>query len=369
MDSETLEVAVTSVENTESTNAETFSRRVLDSYVAMIDVLAIYVGDRLALYEAVSDHGAVNVDDLHRHTGIYPRYAREWLEHQTVSGILTVDDPALPPDQRRYTLPSGHREVLLDKDSLNYLTPLLKMGVASAMAMSKMIDAYTSGGGVSWAELGVDVRTGQALMNRPWYLNKIGTDWFPMVPQLDETLRTGGLVADIGCGEGWSTIAIALAYPNSTLVGYDIDRPSIEAAIHNSIEAGVSDRVQFHAVDVTTLTEHGKYDAVVGFEFIHDLAQPVAALKAMRQMGKPGAPVVIMDENVNDAFDSSDIERLMYAFSLFVCLPDGMSHQPSAATGTVMRPETLRSYAQQAGFDDALPTSIDNDLWRFYQLI
>lgn len=362
---------MTTVTENRATTAEAFAGRVFDSYLAMVDVLAIYVGERLSLYRAIEDHGPVTVEELHRYAGIHPRYAREWLEHQTISGILDVDAASLPAGERRYSLPVGHSEVLLDRDSLNYLTPLIKMGMASAMVMPEMLEAYMSGGGVSWEQLGVDARTGQADMNRPWYLQAIGSDWFPRVPDLDEALRIGGVAADIGCGEGWSTIAIAGAYPNSTVVGFDVDEPSIEAAKRNAIEAGVSERVQFHAVDVATLDEVGVYDAVVGFEFIHDLAQPVKVLEAMRRMAKPGAPVVIMDENVGEEFasDPDGAERLMYAFSLFVCLPDAMSQEPTAATGTVMRPDTLRSYARDAGFLDAEVVSIDNDLWRFYRMI
>jgi len=362
---------MTTVIEKESKTPEAFAERVFGSYLAMIDVFAMHVGERLSLYRAIADHGPVTIDDLHRHTGIDPRYAREWLEHQTVTGILAVDDAGLAADQRGYSLPAGHAEVLLDRDSLNYLAPLLKIGMASAGVMPEMIDAYATGGGVSWEQLGVNARVGQADMNRPWYLQSIGPDWFPRVPELDATLRGGGVVADIGCGEGWSTIAIAHAYPKATVVGFDVDEPSIEAATRNAIESGVSDRVQFHAVDVATLDETDLYDAVVGFEFIHDLARPVMVLEAMRRMAKPGAPIVILDENVGEAFtgEADDVERLMYAFSLFVCLPDSMAQEPTAATGTVMRPGVMKAYATEAGFADAVAVSIDNDLWRFYQLV
>lgn len=50
------------------------------------------------------------------------------------------------------------------------------------------------------------------------------------------------------------------------------------------------------------------------------------------------------------------------------CLPAGMAEKPSAATGTVMRPHTLRQYARQAGFGDVEILSIQNDFFRFYRL-
>ena len=64
-----------------------------------------------------------------------------------------------------------------------------------------------------------------------------------------------------------------------------------------------------------------------------------------------------------------EVEGLMYGFSVLHCLPAGMVEQPSAATGTVMRPDTLRKYALEAGFRDVEILPIENFFFRFYRLI
>jgi len=81
--------------------------------------------------------------------------------------------------------------------------------------------------------------------------------------------------------------------------------------------------------------------------------------------------VVVMDEKVSEAFhpDAGDVERLMYGFSNFICLPDGMAHLHSRGTGTVMRPSTLRAYAVEAGFSDVEVLPIETDTFRFYRLV
>jgi hypothetical protein len=86
--------------------------------------------------------------------------------------------------------------------------------------------------------------------------------------------------------------------------------------------------------------------------------------------GEDGA-VLVVDERVGEAFTapSDELERLMYGFSIVHCLPVGMTEQPSAGTGTVMRPATLRRYATEAGFSGVEILPIENDLWRFYQLV
>jgi SAM-dependent methyltransferase len=153
--------------------------------------------------------------------------------------------------------------------------------------------------------------------------------------------------------------------------GVDIDVPSIELARRNAASARLGDRVGFRVGDAAGLPE-GHYDAVFAFECIHDMARPVDSLAAARRRIRPGGQVIVMDEAVADAFHphGDDTERLMYGFSLLICLPDGLSEQPSAGTGTVMRPDTLRRYALEAGFEDieVLPVT-DFGFWRFYRLV
>ena len=349
--------------------AEDFADRLFGSTLAMLDLMSIYAGEKLGLYAAL-DAGHATRDALATTAGVHWRYVGEWLEQQTVSGLVDVEDPALPPDRRTYRLPPGHAEVLLDGDSLAYLAPLVRILASSATKLPRLLDAYQTGGGVSWAEFGADTRAGQAEMNRPFYLQLLGTEWFPAVPALHSRLVSGGRLADIACGEGWSSIALAQAYPDLGVDGFDIDAPSIEQARRNAEEAGVADRVRFEVADVANLSADGEYDVVVGFEFVHDLAAPIDVLSAMRRLVKADGEVVVMDERVGERFtgDVDDVERLMYGFSLFVCLPDAMSQQPSAATGTVIRPSVMEAYAKDAGFVGVEVLPIDNDLWRFYRL-
>ena len=121
------------------------------------------------------------------------------------------------------------------------------------------------------------------------------------------------------------------------------------------------------------LTEAGadSFDAAFVFEALHDLPDPVAMLSALRHAVRPDGVVVIMDEAVADAFAApgDEVERIMYTYSLFICLADSMSTPGTVATGTVMRPETLRRYARQAGFRDVTVLPIDGfATFRFYAL-
>lgn len=346
------------------------SQRMFDAVLGAMDMWSVYLGEKLGLYEVLTGRGPLSSSELAEAAEIDPRYATEWLEQQTVTGFLEVGDPNLPAGARRYTLPAEHVDVLTNPDSLDYLAPFLRLTSAAGMQLPALVEAYRTGGGVGWSQFGPDMRTGQADMNRPWFLRALGTEWFPAVPELDQRMRAGAAVADIGCGEGWSSIAMAVAYPDVVVDGYDLDQPSLQAARQHAQQAGVADRVNFVAGDAAAADRDGRYDVVTAFECIHDLAAPVDVLATMRRLAKSDGQVIVMDERVAERFPGrgDDIERVMYGFSLFICLPDGRSHTPSAATGTVMRPETLRRYAEEAGFAGVEVLPIENDLWRFYRL-
>jgi 2-polyprenyl-3-methyl-5-hydroxy-6-metoxy-1,4-benzoquinol methylase len=357
----------------DASDADAFAERVFGMILGAQQVQAIDLGDRLGWYRALAGAGPLTSAELASRTDSDERYAREWLEHQAVCGIVTVDDPAAAPGERRFTLPAAHAAVLADPDSLDFLAPIARFVGASGLAIDKLADAYRTGGGVSWAELGDDARQAQAAANRPMFLRRLGQEMLPAAPEVHERLQRAERVADVGCGFGWSAIAVARAYPGVTVDGYDVDEPSIAAARRNAAEAGLADRVRFQVADVGDLAGReggGDYDAVFAFECVHDLPDPVAVLAAMGAMAADDGVVVVMDENAEEAFAApgGEVEQLLYGYSLMCCLADGRSRSPSAATGTVMRPTTLAGYARAAGFAGADVLPIEDDFFRFYRL-
>ena len=334
------------------------------------DVLTVGIGDRLGLYDTLHQHGPVTFSELAQLAGIHPRYAREWLEQQTVASILAVDDAARPADERRYSVPAEHVPVLVDQDSLFFLRPILTAISAAAVQLPAIVDAYRTGGGVPWEQYGPVMRSAQAHANRPLFLNVLGQEWLPSIPDVHATLTAGGRVADIGCGDGWSSIGMALAYPEITVDGFDIDKASVDAANANAADYGVADRVRAYHVDGADADSYGTYGLVTAFECIHDMGDPVATLAAMRKLVAADGAVLVMDERVPETFTGpgDPVEQMFYGFSLLICLPDGMSHESSAGTGTVMRPEVLHGYASRAGFGSTQVLPIEHDGFRFYRL-
>ena len=354
-----------------TTTAEAFNDKVFRAALGTMETFNLYLGDRLGWFDALAEAPA-SPAELAERTGTQPRYAIEWLEMQAVYGNLTVlDDGAGDRLHRRYALPPGAAEVLTDRRSLNYLGALPQMLAAVGTHLDKLLAAYRSGGGVSWAELGDNARDSQAALNRPWFEFALGPA-LASVAALENVLQVrGARIADIGCGAGWSTIALARAYPSATVLGVDVDEPSIQAANANAEAAGVADRAQFTIAAAEALPQLGSFDAAFAFECVHDMPRPVEVLTAIHKAIRRDGLVVIMDEAVADDFAApgDPVEQVMYGYSTLICLPDGLSSTPSEGTGTVMRRSILTDYATRAGFTsvEVLPIE-DFAFFRFYRL-
>ena len=346
--------------------------RLFAAGLGMGEVLTVHLGDRLGFYRALDRAGSLTSSALASETAVFERYAREWLEQQAAAGILTVDEVGAQPDQRRYSLPPGHAEPLLDLDSLASMAPFGRSWVALAAAMPAVVDAFRSGEGVPWSAYGRDMTEAQGDFNRPWLRSSLGSEYLPSITDLDERLSNGegAKVADVACGVGWAGISLAQAYPSITVDGYDPDELSIELARANAEQAGVGDRATFHAGDAAEAGHPGEYDMAIVVESIHDMAQPIAVLRSIRSMLKPDATLIVADERVEDAFTApaSEVERVFYAYSVLCCLPSGMEDHTAAGTGTVMRRSTFESYAQEAGFNKVEVLPIEHDFLRFYRL-
>jgi SAM-dependent methyltransferase len=358
--------------NAKDGDRDALAERLFAASIGAFDLLHVYVGVHLGLYRELASTGPVTAAELAARAAISERYAREWLEHQAVASVLTVEEGA-ESEPRRFRLPAGHVEVLCDEDNPAFAAPLALGVVGVANALPAVLDAFRHGGGVPYAAYGADVRRCIAGLNRPMFVNLLATEWFPNVPGLVERLEgePPARVADVGCGTGWSSIAIARGYPKATVVGVDLDEASVAEATANASAAGLADRVSFEVRDAADPRLAASFDLVCAFETIHDMCDPVRALAAMRALRAPGGTVLVADERVADEFttEPDDGERFQWGWSALHCLPCALTDPPAAGTGTIMRSPQLREYALQAGYADVEDLPVENDFWRFYRLV
>jgi SAM-dependent methyltransferase len=338
--------------------------------MAALDLYVVYLGERLGLYRALSEGGWATSAELAERTGTDERYVREWLEHQAVAGFTRVEDASASGLERRYSLPADHVDVLVDRDSLSFSAHKAIEIVRAGRRLPELVEAFRNGGGIPplpWEP------EGRAEFNRPRFVNLLGKAWLPSIPEVDRRLwgEPPARVADIACGTGWSSIAMALAYPKITVDGFDLDQDAVRRARENAEVSGLADRVSFRAADAADPGLSERYDLATIFEAVHDMSRPVEALRAARSLLDEGGWLLVADELVGEEFGipPDDRERYSYGWSVVSCLPDAMGDPQTAATGAVMRPSTLRGYAEEAGFRGFEVLPLETEFWRFYRLV
>lgn len=348
---------------------EEFGESVFEATLGAMELTVMHLGRRLGLYRALRGEPGVAPGELAERVGADPRYVREWLEHQAVAGVLTVEDPGREPDRRRYALPEAHAVALLDEDHSAYVGALADLPPVIAHTLDMVADAFRTGAGVPFAAYGVhDMQAG---FTRPMFASALVADWLPALPDLHARLAAGEplRVADFGCGEGWAGIYLAEGYPSVTVDGFDLDDASIAAAQRLAAERGVAERVRFEVRDIADERLVDRYDLILACEVVHDLPDPVRALAAMRRALADGGGVLVIDERAAESFEPSGdpVERLLYGFSILHCLPAGRDAERSVATGTVMRPDAFTSFARAAGFSTVEVLPVEHPMFRFYR--
>jgi 2-polyprenyl-3-methyl-5-hydroxy-6-metoxy-1,4-benzoquinol methylase len=281
-----------------------------------------------------------------------------------VAGFLVVDDPGKAEDKRRYALPAENVGVLADPTDESHLAPFGRLAVGIAKTLDEVVEAYRGGTGVPFSSYGDDLRTGQGAINRPAFSTALVADW---LPAMSKRLAEGSRIADLGCGQGWSSVAVAKAFPEAEVVGIDSDAASIEDARAIAKEEGAN--VRFAASDASSLAELGPFDLIMILEVLHDLARPVDVLRAARDALADDGSILVADEAVAPRFTApgDELERMMYGWSITHCLPTSMTEQPTAAIGTVIREDTVRELAREAGLDVQV-LDVDGGFFRLYEL-
>lgn len=354
--------------NIETNNA--LGERIFQGTIATLELFAVYLGKELGLYRALDEHGPATSKALAARTGLIERYVREWLEQQAVASFLDVDAPDKPASERSYRLPPAHAGVLADPDHSAHAAPFAQMLVGIAAALPEVAKAYRHGGGVAYERYGKAFRDGQSGINRPAFGQDLVATWLEGIADVRDRLAAGESlrIADVGCGEGWAAIALARAFPMATVVGYDLDLASIEAARRHAEARGA--RVRFVHGDAAELEPDARFDLVLLLEALHDFSHPVQALARIRRVLAEDGTLLVADERVAERFTAPGdaTERMMYGWSISHCLPVALAEPGALGIGTAIRPSMVEQLGRDAGFTRFQILDVQNELFRFYRL-
>jgi SAM-dependent methyltransferase len=306
----------------------------------------MYLGDTLGLYRAMAGAGPLTSAEVAERTGTHERYVREWLNNQAASGIVEY-----APADATYELSDEAAQLWADESSPSFLGGWVEL-IASLWAdADKLAEVFRSGEGIAWGDHDPRLHRGVRRFFAPLYRRSLVQEWIPSLDGVDDRLRQGAKVADVGCGHGISTIILAEAYPNSTFVGYDSHRESVDAAEKAAAEAGVSDRVRFEVADATSFGDTG-FDLVCFFDALHDMGDPVGAAAHARSSLVEGGAVMLVEPAAGDRVEDNlnAVGRTYYAGSTFLCTPGALSQAGGHSLGAQAGPERLGEVLAEAGF-------------------
>jgi SAM-dependent methyltransferase len=306
----------------------------------------VVIGEKLGLYKSLAEAGPSTSKELADRTGCAERYVREWLASQAAGGYVTYDVGA-----GRYSLSEEQAFALANPDSPAYLPGGFLVAVAALKAEPKVLEAFKTGNGVGWHEHNHDLFKGTEMFFRPNYAANLVSSWIPALDGVKAKLEQGGRIADVGCGHGASTILMAKAYPNSTLIGYDYHAPSIETARKTASDAGVANRVKFEVASAKDYPGAG-FDLVTFFDCLHDMGDPVGAAAHVKQSLKPDGAWMIVEPFANDSIEENlnPIGRVYYSASTLICTPASLAQEVGLALGAQAGEGRIRAVATEGGF-------------------
>jgi hypothetical protein len=347
--------------------ADALAERLFGATLGSLELYSVYLGAELGLYEALAHNGPQTPDELAGCAGIAPRYAREWLEQQAVAGLLDVQDSG--PD-RRYALSPEHARVLTAPDDAAHVAPFAHMIAGIGQVLPRVVEAYRTGGGVSYHAYGRDFRHGQGHINRPRSPASCRTNG-------SRRCRTSS-PACAAAAPGWPTWGVArdgrrspsrTPSPQRAWTGWTPTTP------RSPRRAGTRPRPEWRSAprfprrrrrtDRPARPVRADPDARGAARHGSSRRRHEAACAALAD----GGTLLVVDERVADSFTApgDEVERMMFGWSVTHCLPTQMVEQPSAALGTAMRADTVRELAAEAGFSRVEVLPVENEFFRLYR--
>ena len=327
--------------------------------------LMIHIGDRLGLYQALAGAGPVTAAQLAGQTGLQERWLLEWLRGQAAARLLGSDDG------KRFELSPVGAAVLADEDgSLAFAAGAFTDPIPPE-TIDKLVNAFRTGIGLSYEELGPNAAHRTERMLGPWVRQALVPQILPALDGVVDKLRQGAVAADVGCGGGLAVAAMAEAYPDSEFHGYD---PSAHAIgrCREKIAAQNLGNLKVFTAGGEALPSEPTYDFLITFDCVHDMTRPAEVIAAIRRALKPDGTWLIKDIRSTPDFRENmrnPMLAMFYGFSVSACMSSALSEPGGAGLGTLgFNPAVAKSMVREAGFSRFRQHDFDDPANLYYEV-
>lgn len=328
--------------------------------------LMIHLGDRLGLYRAMAGAGPLDSTQLAERTGLHERWVREWLRGQAAAGLLDSTDGQL------FELgPEGAQVLAAEASSVWFAAGAFSGSSAAPDIVDRLADAFRTGRGLSYDELGPSAAHQVERMLEPWCRLALIPRILPALDGMVDRLKSGARVADVGCGGGVTVATMATAFPDSHFEGFDISRHAIDRARAKVAAAGLAN-VELHVVQAADLPATPPYDLILTFDCLHDMPRPAEAIAAIRRALAPDGTWLIKDIRCGPAWSDNlrnPLLAMMYATSVATCMSSALSEPAGAGLGTLgFDRELAERMCRDAGFTRFTVYDFDDPANLYYEV-
>jgi ubiquinone/menaquinone biosynthesis C-methylase UbiE len=306
------------------------------------------LGHKLGLYKAMAHAGPLDSSEVAQRSGCAERYVREWLNSQAAAGYVLYHTTSAT-----YELTAEQALVLAEDDSPVFMPPAWEVPVSMFLDEEKTLEAFRTGKGVAWDEHNERLFCGVAAFYRNGYRNSLVREWLPALRGVEEKLRAGAKVADVGCGHGHSTMLMAEAFPRSRFWGFDYHEKSIDSARGHARNTKIENHVSFEVASATSYPAGG-FDLICFFDCLHDMGDPVGAARHAKRALTHDGTVMLVEPFANDRIEENlnTVGRLYYSASTTLCCAHSLSEDGAAALGAQAGEARLANVFTKAGFTE-----------------
>jgi 2-polyprenyl-3-methyl-5-hydroxy-6-metoxy-1,4-benzoquinol methylase len=327
--------------------AALFAFRVWTYKQGELVAVLIHLGDRLGLYRALDGAGAVTAAELASRTGLHERWLLEWLRGNAAADLLASSDGVT------FALTPEGAEVLAREETSLLFSAGAFTAPMDPSVIDDIADAFRTGIGLPYDRLGPSGVHRTERMLGPWARLALVPRIIPALEGVEERLRAGTLVADVGCGAGVALTAMAAAFPASTFHGYELSRNALRRASERVAEAGLRN-IELFDRRAEELPDDGRYGFVLTFDCLHDMTRPADAVAAVRRAISDDGTWLVKDIRCSPDWQANrgnPMLAMMYGASITACMSSALSEPGGAGLGTLgLDPVRLERMVRDADF-------------------
>ena len=350
--------------NIDAERTDEFGQKLLEIVNHSSLSLMMSIGHRSRLFDIMAEMEHASSSDIAEQAGLNERYVREWLGAMVTGGIIEYD-----PVLKTYFLPAEHAALLTRAAGSNNFATTMQWFSVLGSVEDKIVDCFQEGGGVPYSEF---ARFHEVMAEDSY--NTVVCGLFehilPLVPGLEEKLKAGIDVLDIGCGSGLALIEMAAAFPESRFMGYDISEESVGRAKQTAEQRGVSN-VSFKVQDVSQMNAPESFDLITAFDVIHDQAKPAQVLSEVNATLRTGGTFLMQDIAASSHVEqniSNPLGPMFYTISTMHCMTVSLA-QGGAGLGTCWGKELACQMLGDAGFQDVDVQELPHDFMNYFYVM